>query len=109
MNLSIRNALRTAAAGLALAALAALAQPGGNVEAAGPNLVPNGDFAAGLSGWMLVQASGPVTSVNSYAVIDVTEDTPDAASVSAGRCVTNVGPGNYTISVDILIPGGQSR
>jgi hypothetical protein len=111
MNLSIRNALRTSAAGLALAALAALAQPGGNVEAAGPNLVPNGDFAAGLSGWNTYPAApGTVVASSGHLVLTNTSVADKSTYVSGDRCIDSVVPGqSYEISVDVLIPSGQAR
>lgn len=104
------RALQIAAALVAVAGISTMAHASQFTDATDPNLVTNGDFAVGLSGWNSRAAGGNVTSASGHAVLTVSEVNTDVSWVVADSCVAGIVPGgSYEVAVDILIPAAQKR
>lgn len=75
--------------------------------ALGPELVANGDFSSGTTGWTGTNSAIPLSVAGGMLV--VTEDGSDAASARAFQIVTTVVGRIYRISVEVLAAVGKGQ
>jgi len=104
--------LRLRTLGLLAASTALPAIILGSAAAAGPNLITNGNFSAGASGWSAWGGVPGTIAANPDQTLSVMNLSGPTITSMAGavQCVGGVTPGTaYTLKADAFVPAGQQR
>jgi hypothetical protein len=81
-------------------------------SALAPNLLTNGDFSAGATGWSLGGGVPGTLTPNPDGTLSITNKSDPASTslATAVQCLNTVNPGvAYTLKADVYVPAGQAR